>query len=122
MQQQEEAESALKDQEVALEGDHQSDPNEAQKDKLQDMLQKGRSEASRVEVPSAISADPKPETTVEKIVKLEKEAPNEMEKEECATKKASEELKVKEVTKVESNLKKVLKDGLKEKTTQVAKI
>ena len=34
MQQQEEAESALKDQEAALEGDHQSDPNEAQKDKL----------------------------------------------------------------------------------------
>ena len=86
------------------------------------MLQKGRSEASRVEVPSAISADPKPETTVEKIVKLEKEAPNEMQKEECATKKASEELKVKEVTKVESNLKNVLKEGLKEKTTQVAKI
>ena len=89
------------------------------------MLQKGRTEASRVEVPAAaaaVAADPKPETAVDKIVKQEKEAPNEMQKEECATKKASEELKVKEETHLESNTKKVLKAGLKEKTTEVAKI
>ena len=112
MEQQEEAESALKDQQAALEGAHESkDSTDSDQKQLESIINSGRAQAMQV----GETKDPprKTDPAVEAIVKQKEGEVDNMKDKNC-----SNEDKVKEMlkpTKVESNLKKVLKEGLKEK-------
>lgn len=111
MEQQEEAESALKDQEaVVLQGSHESKDETEQ---LESILEKGRKEASIMQVGKEPSEPRKTSPEVEKILKEKEGEVDNMKDKNCSNEKKVEELL--KPTKVESNLKKVLNEGLKEK-------
>jgi len=104
MQQQEEAETALKDEEVALETSHESKEVEVEGDagssQLEAMLQKGKSEENKIELPTGRFAPivKKPMPEVDIIVKKAEEKEDPMKKENCEKVKKAEELEKKEVT------------------------
>lgn len=115
MEQQEEAESALKDQEaVVLQGSHVSkDEIDSDQKQLESILEKGRKEASIMQVGKEPSEPRKTSPEVEKILKEKEGEVDNMKDKNCSNEKKVEELL--KPTKVESNLKKVLNEGLKEK-------